>query len=388
MRGRSGRFRRRSPTPLRMRQFLADAAGMTVIIDRLLEFRADGVPAEVVWPAYERGAVHRRARRPRAPAPARDRGRRGGARVRGQRPRLERRRDAEPLPGGRGAEPLRAAGSGSSGSAGTSSASSSRSSRPSHDHVIHVPLQPRSEVPRYMRLADVLVQPGRPDAFNDYRFPSKLPEFFACGRPGRAPGDEPRPLRRRRRGLPPAPARRRARDRGGGRADPRRRRASRAPRSGAARGFAERTFSWQASAEKLLGLYDRALAVGPGVRRHAAVPVRLDASGTSRPPRLCDRAGLLRLGRSPARRSYRSGDLKDAQRPWVLQGDRRAAAPPAARLLEVGAGEPLVAAHAPRARLRRDRDRSLRRARPRPDRPRHPALGLPECPLRARPLSR
>jgi glycosyltransferase involved in cell wall biosynthesis len=34
-----------------------------------------------------------------------------------------------------------------------------------------------------MALADFFVQPGRPDAFNDYRFPSKLPEFFALGRP-------------------------------------------------------------------------------------------------------------------------------------------------------------------------------------------------------------
>ncbi|HUL55107.1 MAG TPA: glycosyltransferase, partial [Opitutaceae bacterium] len=34
-----------------------------------------------------------------------------------------------------------------------------------------------------MALADIFVQPGEPDAFNDYRFPSKLPEFFASGRP-------------------------------------------------------------------------------------------------------------------------------------------------------------------------------------------------------------
>lgn len=34
-----------------------------------------------------------------------------------------------------------------------------------------------------MALADIFVQPGAPDAFNDYRFPSKLPEFFALGRP-------------------------------------------------------------------------------------------------------------------------------------------------------------------------------------------------------------
>jgi glycosyltransferase involved in cell wall biosynthesis len=31
--------------------------------------------------------------------------------------------------------------------------------------------------------ADVLVQPGAPGVFNDYRFPSKLPEFLVSGRP-------------------------------------------------------------------------------------------------------------------------------------------------------------------------------------------------------------
>lgn len=38
-------------------------------------------------------------------------------------------------------------------------------------------------LPELMRLADYFVQPGVPGAFNDYRFPSKLPEFFAIGRP-------------------------------------------------------------------------------------------------------------------------------------------------------------------------------------------------------------
>lgn len=38
-------------------------------------------------------------------------------------------------------------------------------------------------LPALMALADIFVQPGEPDEFNDYRFPSKLPEFFALGRP-------------------------------------------------------------------------------------------------------------------------------------------------------------------------------------------------------------
>jgi glycosyltransferase involved in cell wall biosynthesis len=49
--------------------------------------------------------------------------------------------------------------------------------------VVRVPRQKRTAVPRYLALADVLVQPGPADAINCYRFPSKLPEFFAMGRP-------------------------------------------------------------------------------------------------------------------------------------------------------------------------------------------------------------
>jgi glycosyltransferase involved in cell wall biosynthesis len=41
----------------------------------------------------------------------------------------------------------------------------------------------RDAVPELLAAADVLVQPGRPDPYNDYRFPSKLPEFLASGRP-------------------------------------------------------------------------------------------------------------------------------------------------------------------------------------------------------------
>ena len=40
-----------------------------------------------------------------------------------------------------------------------------------------------NEIPRLLAAADALVQPGRSSEFNDYRFPSKLPEFLASGRP-------------------------------------------------------------------------------------------------------------------------------------------------------------------------------------------------------------
>jgi glycosyltransferase involved in cell wall biosynthesis len=39
------------------------------------------------------------------------------------------------------------------------------------------------DIPPVLGLADFLVQPGTDDAFNEYRLPAKLPEFFAMGRP-------------------------------------------------------------------------------------------------------------------------------------------------------------------------------------------------------------
>jgi GT2 family glycosyltransferase/glycosyltransferase involved in cell wall biosynthesis len=41
----------------------------------------------------------------------------------------------------------------------------------------------KNRLPGLLTMADVLVQPGAPGAFNDYRLPSKLPEFLASGRP-------------------------------------------------------------------------------------------------------------------------------------------------------------------------------------------------------------
>ncbi len=50
-------------------------------------------------------------------------------------------------------------------------------------HVLDLGFVPKARLPGLLALADVLVQPGRPGPFNDYRLPSKLPEFLASGRP-------------------------------------------------------------------------------------------------------------------------------------------------------------------------------------------------------------
>jgi glycosyltransferase involved in cell wall biosynthesis len=50
-------------------------------------------------------------------------------------------------------------------------------------HVLDLGFIGKARLPRLLALADALVQPGRPGPFNDYRLPSKLPEFLASGRP-------------------------------------------------------------------------------------------------------------------------------------------------------------------------------------------------------------
>jgi len=50
-------------------------------------------------------------------------------------------------------------------------------------HVIELGLVPRTRLPALWAIADVFVQPGAPNQFNDFRLPSKLPEYFAAGRP-------------------------------------------------------------------------------------------------------------------------------------------------------------------------------------------------------------
>jgi glycosyltransferase involved in cell wall biosynthesis len=50
-------------------------------------------------------------------------------------------------------------------------------------HEINPGPVPRIRIPDFIAAADVLVHPGAPGPFNDLRIPSKLPEYFAMGRP-------------------------------------------------------------------------------------------------------------------------------------------------------------------------------------------------------------
>jgi len=50
-------------------------------------------------------------------------------------------------------------------------------------HVLDLGFVAKARLAPLLALADVLVQPGAPDAFNDFRLPSKVPEFLCAGRP-------------------------------------------------------------------------------------------------------------------------------------------------------------------------------------------------------------
>jgi glycosyltransferase involved in cell wall biosynthesis len=50
-------------------------------------------------------------------------------------------------------------------------------------HALDLGFVEKAKLPQLLALADVLVQPGRSGPFNDFRLPSKLPEFCAMGKP-------------------------------------------------------------------------------------------------------------------------------------------------------------------------------------------------------------
>jgi GT2 family glycosyltransferase/glycosyltransferase involved in cell wall biosynthesis len=51
------------------------------------------------------------------------------------------------------------------------------------DYVVDLGFVEKTRLGELLSIADALVQPGVADAFNDYRLPSKIPEFLSVGRP-------------------------------------------------------------------------------------------------------------------------------------------------------------------------------------------------------------
>lgn len=120
---------------------------------------------------------------------------------------------------------------------------------------------PRTDLPALLSIADVLVQPGKADAFNKYRFPSKLPEYLASGKPVLLPAvnigqflkdEEEAVLLKEGNALEIAQKLERL--------FPDRARCERIGEKG--RLFAEKHLKWSLGAEKLMSFYKRVLKVG------------------------------------------------------------------------------------------------------------------------------
>lgn len=168
--------------PIKYKNFLCDSDGVTVIIEKLLQFKPNDVVGKVIWPGYEESLFN--------PIP----------------PDLELKKKLG-IPEGNFVVVY-------SGNVHNSNkkevynlylaiAALNRKGIPVilvrtgrdfidlYDDVlkgykecfINLGLVEREVLPRIMSLSDVFVQPGTSDEFNDFRFPSKLPEFLAMGKP-------------------------------------------------------------------------------------------------------------------------------------------------------------------------------------------------------------
>lgn len=168
--------------PLRYREFLRCSAGVSVLIDMLLEFCPKDLPSEVIWAGYEDGLQWNIST---------DAGL--GARL-----GLSERDHVVVYTGNVHAANRQevfslylAVGLLNRQGIQTKLIRTGDDTVPVFDettsflkdHSIELGRVRRQDLPSVLSLADVLVQPGKPDAFNLYRFPSKLPEFLASGKP-------------------------------------------------------------------------------------------------------------------------------------------------------------------------------------------------------------
>jgi glycosyltransferase involved in cell wall biosynthesis len=165
--------------PLYAKRFLEDASAITAVIDKLLERAPSHVPGVVAWPGHDEAVIK--------PVPREE-----------ARRRLHLRADdlVTAYTGN-----VHEANAGEIRSLFQAIASLRNDGHPAvlvktgsdsipRSHLGHLGeglrdlgWQDRAALPAVLAAADVLVQPGGPGSFNDYRFPSKLPDYLASGKP-------------------------------------------------------------------------------------------------------------------------------------------------------------------------------------------------------------
>jgi GT2 family glycosyltransferase/glycosyltransferase involved in cell wall biosynthesis len=170
------------PHPVRHRNFLRVADGITIISPRLQEFVPGGIPVQLLPPGVD-FALYRP--RPADPALRRELGLRDGERIItftgsttfANAADMQELVAAVRLLNDRGV-PTRLVRTGFHPDEFTALYTFDWRAC-----TLDLGFVPKARLPALLALADVLVQPGHPGAFNDYRLPSKLPEFLAAGRP-------------------------------------------------------------------------------------------------------------------------------------------------------------------------------------------------------------
>ncbi len=172
----------RLPHPVRHRTFLRLADVVTVIVDRLREFVPPGIPCELLQPGVDAEYL---AGVKADPALRKELGLSGserlivftGSNTFANEPDMLELYRAVALLNTRGS-PTRLLRTGISRPEFQASLTAELKA-----HVTDLGFIAKARLPKLLAAADVLVQPGRPGPFNDYRLPSKLPEFLASGRP-------------------------------------------------------------------------------------------------------------------------------------------------------------------------------------------------------------
>jgi glycosyltransferase involved in cell wall biosynthesis len=168
--------------PKRFRWFIEESAGLTALIDTLLDFKPAGLPGVVFWPGFDDGILAARANSGAF---------RQALRLTPDEPVLvytgnihasneaevSALIDAVGLLRQRGV-PAKLVKTGAN-----FVALDKLKEGEEMGYVADLGFVSRWEIRSLLNIADVLVQPGHASPFNDYRFPCKLPEFLITGKP-------------------------------------------------------------------------------------------------------------------------------------------------------------------------------------------------------------
>jgi glycosyltransferase involved in cell wall biosynthesis/SAM-dependent methyltransferase len=164
--------------PKRYRWFLEGASGVTALIDRLMEFKPPGAPGLVFWPGFDEGIL----------AAAADR---AAFHLEEDQPILvyngnihpSNEKEVSNLIDGVGILRQRGIPVTLLKTGANHAALQKLKQAEQRGFLIDLGFVARSQIQSLLNIANVLVQPGQPSPFNDYRFPCKLPEFLAAGKP-------------------------------------------------------------------------------------------------------------------------------------------------------------------------------------------------------------